>query len=216
MDGFAIPQSASVKNLGVLFDPQLCFDQHIRSITRIAFFHLRNIARIRPMLSAADAETLIHAFVSSRLDYCNALFSGLPNSTTKSLQLVHNAAARLLTRTRKFDHITPILASLHWLPITFRSDFKVLLLTYKALHGLSPSYLKDLIIPYSPSRSLRSSGAGLLSLPKVKKKSAGQRAFAYRAPFLWNRLPSAIREADSVELFKGKLKTHLYNLAFGV
>uniref|UniRef100_A0A8C5CCP5 Reverse transcriptase domain-containing protein n=2 Tax=Gadus morhua TaxID=8049 RepID=A0A8C5CCP5_GADMO len=216
LDGFAIPQSASVRNLGVLFDPQLCFDQHIRSITRIAFFHLRNIARIRSMLSEVDAETLIHAFVSSRLDYCNALFSGLPNSTIKSLQLVHNAAARLLTRTRKFDHITPILASLHWLPITFRSDFKVLLLTYKALHGLSPLYLKDLIIPYSPSRSLRSSGAGLLSLPKVKKKSAGQRAFAYRAPFLWNRLPSAIREADSVELFKGKLKTHLYNLAFGV
>uniref|UniRef100_A0A8C5AGF3 Reverse transcriptase domain-containing protein n=1 Tax=Gadus morhua TaxID=8049 RepID=A0A8C5AGF3_GADMO len=216
LDGFAIPQSASVRNLGVLFDPQLCFDQHIRSITRIAFFHLRNIARIRSMLSVVDAETLIHAFVSSRLDYCNALFSGLPNSTTKSLQLVHNAAARLLTRTRKFDHITPILASLHWLPITFRSDFKVLLLTYKALHGLSPLYLKDLIIPYSPSRSLRSSGAGLLSLPKVKKKSAGQRALAYRAPFLWNRLPSAIREADSVELFKGKLKTHLYNLAFGV
>ena len=120
-----------------------------------------------------------------------------------------------LTRTRKFDHITPILASLHWLPITFRSDFKLLLLTYKALHGLSPSYLKDLIIPYSLSRSLRSSGAGLLSLPKVKKKSAGQRAFAYRAPFLWNRLPLVIREADSVDLFKGKLKTHLYNLAFG-
>ena len=79
LDGFAIPQSASVRNLGVLFDPQLCFDQHIRSITRIAFFHLRNIARIRSMLSVVDAETLIHAFVSSRLDYCNALFSGLPN-----------------------------------------------------------------------------------------------------------------------------------------
>ena len=147
----------------VLFDPQLCFDQHIRSITRIAFFHLRNIAKIRPISSAADADKLIHR-----------------------------------------------------LSITSRADFKLQLLTYKALHGLSPSYLKDLIIPYSPSRSLRSSGAGLLSLPKVKKKSAGQRAFAYRAPFLWNRLPSAIREADSVELFKGKLKTHLYNLAFGV
>ena len=167
------------------------------------------------MLSAADAETLIYAFVSSILDNCNALFSGLPNYTTKSLQLVQNAAARLLTRTRRFDHITPILATLHWLLITFRSDLKVLLLTYKALHGLSPCYLNDLIIPYSPARSLQSSGAGLLSLPKVKKKSAGQRTFAYRAPFLWNRLPSVIREADSVELFKGKLKTHLYNLAFG-
>ena len=109
-----------------------------------------------------------------------------------------------------------LFSPLHWLPISFRSDFKVLLLTYQALHGLSPSYLKDLIIPYNPSRSLRSSGAGLLSLPKVKKKSAGQRAFAYRAPFLWNRLPPVIREADLVELYKGMLKTHLYNLAFGI
>ena len=159
LDGFAIPQSASVKNLGVLFDPQLCFDQHVRSITRNAFFHLRNIEKLTPMLSAADAETLIHAFISSRLDYCNSLFSGLPNSTTRSLQLLQNAAARLLTRTRKFDHITPILASLHWPPMTSRSDFKVLLLTYKALHGLAPSYLKDHIIPYSPFRSLRTSVA---------------------------------------------------------
>jgi hypothetical protein len=111
LDGFAIPQSASVRNLGVLFDPQLCFEQHVRSITRIAFFHLRNIAKIRTMLSAADAETLIHAFISSRLDYCNSLFSGLPNSTTKSLQLVQKAAARLLTRTRRFDHITAILCT---------------------------------------------------------------------------------------------------------
>ena len=124
------------------------------------------------MLSAADAETLIHAFISSRLDYCNSFFWDLPNSTTRSLQLVQNAAARPLNRTRKFDHITPILAFLHWLPITSRSNLKVLLLTYKALHGLAPSYLKDLIIPYSPSQSLRSSGAGLLSLPKVKNKSA--------------------------------------------
>ena len=121
------------------------------------------------MLSAADAETLIHAFISTRLDYCNSFFWDLPNSTTRSLQLVQNAAARLLTKTRKFDHITPILASLHWPPMTSRSDFKVLLLTYKALHGLSPSYLKDLIIPYSPSRSRRSSGAGFLALPKVQK-----------------------------------------------
>jgi hypothetical protein len=121
------------------------------------------------MLSAADAETLIHAFISSRLDYCNSLFSGLPNSTTRSLQLVQHAAARLLARTRKFDHITPILASLHWLQITSRSDFKVLLLSYKALHGLAPSYLKDLIIPYGPSRSLRYSGAGLLSLQRLKR-----------------------------------------------
>ena len=97
------------------------------------------------------------------------VLSGLPNSTTRRLQLVKNAAARLLTRTIKFDHITPILASLHWLPITSRSDFKVLRLTNKALHGLSQAYLKDLIIPYSPSRSLRSSGADLLLYRRLKR-----------------------------------------------
>ena len=95
------------------------------------------------------------SFISSRLDYCNSLLSGLSNSTTRSIQLVENAAARLLTRMRRFDHITSILASLHWLPTTTRLDFEVLLLTYKALHGSAPSYLKDLIIHYSPSRPFR-------------------------------------------------------------
>ena len=107
--------------------------------------------------------------MQSRLDYWNPLFSGLPNSNMRSLELVQNAAATLLTRTRKFDHITSILASLHWLPITSRSDFKVLRLTNKALHGLSQAYLKDLIIPYSPSRSLRSSGADLLLYRRLKR-----------------------------------------------
>ena len=96
---------------------------------------------------------------------------------------------------RKFDHITPILASLYWLQITSKSDFKVLLLTYKALHGLAPSYLKDLIIPYSPSWSLWPSKAGLLLLPKVKNKSAGQRAFAIEPPS-YRIVCHLIREAD--------------------
>ena len=209
-----INQSSKVKNLGVTFDPALSFDYHIKDITKIAFFHLRNIAKIRPLLNMSDAETLIHAFVSSRLDYCNVLFSGLPKCSTKNLQLVQNAAARILTRTRKFDHITPILTSLHWLPIQARSDFKVLLLTYKSLHGLAPPYLSDLLIPYVPSRALRSQDAGYLIVPRIKKKSAGSRAFSYRAPYLWNRLPLTIREANSTEIFKSRLKTYLFSLSY--
>ncbi|KAK0132375.1 hypothetical protein N1851_032741 [Merluccius polli] len=150
-----------------------------------------------------DAETVIHAFISSRLDYCNALFSGLPNSTTKSLQLVQNATARLLTRTRKFDNIIPILSFLYWLPIKARSDFKVLLLTYKILHGLSPTYLKDLIIPYCPSRPLLSLGAGLPSIPIVQKKPAVNRAFSYRAPIcgpVCNLSSGKLREKAGGEL----------------
>lgn len=213
-DGCVISQSPYVKNLGVKFDPTLSLELHIKETTRTAFYHLRNIARIRPILTKADAEILVHAFVSSRIDYCNVLFSGLPSGRTKMLQLVQNAAARILTNTKKFDHITPVLASLHWLPIQARCDFKVLLLTYKSLHGMAPSYLSDLITPYVPPRALRSQGAGYLSVPAVKKKTAGNRAFSYRAPYLWNSLPASIREAGSIEIFKSKLKTHLFSLSF--
>ncbi|KAI5629767.1 hypothetical protein C0J50_2268, partial [Silurus asotus] len=99
---------------------------------------LRNIAKIRNMMSLQDAEKLVHAFVTSRLDYCNALLSGCASKCINKLQLVQNAAARVLTRSRKYDHITPVLISLHWLPIKSRIDYNILLLTYKALNGLAP------------------------------------------------------------------------------
>ena len=99
----------------------MSFNSHIKQISRTAFFHLRNIAKIRHILSQKDAEKPVHAFVTSRLDYCNSLLSGCPNKSLKTLQLVQNAAARVLTKTRKRDHITPILASLHWLPIRLLS-----------------------------------------------------------------------------------------------
>ena len=85
-----------------------------------------------------DAEKLVHAFLTSRLDYCNSLLSGCLNTSLKTLQLVQNAAACVLTKTRKRDHITPILASLHWLPVKSRIEFKILLLIFLPL--LSSAY----------------------------------------------------------------------------
>jgi len=108
LEGSASAQSPCVSNLGVFVQPMLSFDQHVKSITRTAFFHLRNIAIIRPTLSAVDAEALTHALISPRLVYCNVLFSGSPNSIAKSLQLVQNGIARLLNC---------VLPSFHWLPI---------------------------------------------------------------------------------------------------
>ena len=92
------------------FDPELSFETHIKNTSRIAFFHLRNIAKIRKMLPVHDAKS--QAFV--KLDYCNALLSGCGNVALKPLQLVQNAAARILRRIKCFEHITPVLASLHW------------------------------------------------------------------------------------------------------
>ncbi|TWW67247.1 putative RNA-directed DNA polymerase from transposon X-element [Takifugu flavidus] len=133
LDGISLTSSLSVRNLGVTFDQNLSFNSHIKLVSRSAFFCLRNITKIRKLLTRHDAEKLIHAFVTSRLDYCNSLLSGCPNNSLRSLQLIQNAAARVLTGIDKRDHITPVMALLHWLPVKFRIIFKTLLLTYKVL-----------------------------------------------------------------------------------
>ena len=214
LDGIALASSSTVKNLGVIFDQDMSFNLHIKQVCRTAFFHLRNIVKIRNILSQSDAEKLVHAFVTSRLDYCNSLLSGCPNNSLRNLQLIQNAAARVLTRTSKRDHISPVLASLHWLPVKSRIEFKILLLTYKTVNGQAPSYLKDLIVPYHPNRALRSETAGLLVVPRVSRSRMGGRAFSYQAPLLWNQLPLWVREADTLSTFKIKLKTFLFDKAY--
>ncbi|XP_071398588.1 deoxynucleoside triphosphate triphosphohydrolase SAMHD1-like isoform X2 [Centroberyx affinis] len=155
-------------------------------------------------LTQKDAEILTHAFITSCLDYCNSLFTGLPKKSIRKLQLVQNAAARVLTKTKKMDHITPLLKTLHWLPVSFRIDFKVLLLVYKALNDLAPPYIRDVLSFYVPARSLRSSTALLLDVPYVSHKSTGESAFCVYAPKLWNTLPLDIRMASSLGIFKRK------------
>ncbi|KAK0134910.1 hypothetical protein N1851_029372 [Merluccius polli] len=158
-----------------------------------AFFHLKNISHLRPSLSFTAAETLIHAFITSRLDYCNSILYGTTSKLLHKLQYIQNSAARLLTHTRSRDHITPILQNLHWLPVPQRIQFKILLLTHKALHNQAPSYLTDLLHPYTPPRHLRSSDANLLTVPKTKHRTWGDRAFSVAATTLWNSLPKHIR-----------------------
>ncbi len=131
----------------MLFDSNLSFDSHVSSICKTEFFHLKNISKLRPM---SNAETLIHLFMASSLDYCNALLGGCYARLTNKLQMVQNAAARVLTRTRKYDHINPVLSTLHWLPIKHSIDFKILLITFKALNGLAPQYLNKLLSHFIP------------------------------------------------------------------
>ncbi len=166
------------------------------------------------MLSMSNAEKLIHAFMTSRLDYCNALLGGCTARLINKLQMVQNAAARVLTRTRKYDHISPVLSTLHWLPTKHRIDFKILLITYKALNGLVPQYLSELLSHYSPPRPLHSQNSGHLIIPRISKSTTGGRSFSYLAPKLWNNLPNTVREADTLCQIKSRLKTHLFNLAY--
>ena len=143
------------------------------------------------------------------------MFYGLPQSQYDRLQRVLNAAARVVFLIPKFDHITPILIGLHWLPVRYRVIFKILLLVYKALHGNAPPYISDLLIPkHIGSYSLRSNEQNLLIVPKTMRKAFGDRAFAKAGPFLWNELLADIREASTEETFKSRIKTFLFKKAF--
>ncbi len=167
--------SSSVRNLGVLFDSIISFDCHVSSVCKTAFFHLKNIIKLRPMLSKSNAEMLIHVFMTSRLDYCNALLGGCSAHLINKLQMVQNAATRVLTRTRNYDHISSVPSTLHWIPIKYCIDFKIVLITYKVLNGLALQYLSELLSHYSPPRPLRSQNSGHLIIPRISKSTAGGR-----------------------------------------
>ena len=146
----------SARNLGVMIDDQLTFKVHVASIARSCRYALYNIRRIRPYLTQQATQLLVQALVISRIDYCNSLLAGLPACTFKPLQMIQNAAARLVFNLPKTAHVTPLLISLHWLPVAARTKFKALLLAYKTVTKMAPAYLDSLIQVYTPSRPLRS------------------------------------------------------------
>ena len=200
---------SKARNRGVILDRTMSMEKHISHVCQSAYYQLRRIAEIRHCLTFGAAENIIHALITSRLDFCNSLLAGLPSSAISRLQAVQNAAARLLMGIRKYDHISPTLRELHWLPVYYRVQYKILLLTYKALHKLSPSYITELISERQLRPGLRSSGL-ILQVPSTRLKTYGDRAFSSIAPRLWNALPINLRNCDKLETFKSGLKTHLF------
>ena len=210
-----IKPTTSVRNLGAYFDSAMTMDSHVTAVAKAASISIRNIDRIRKHLTREAAETLTHAFVTSRIDTCNSLLYGVNNSQLDRLQRLQNIAARMITYTKKREHITPVLAQLHWLPIEQRILYKICLFVYKTIKYDSPKYLTDLIQPYTPARDgLRSSSEQGLLQEKRFKNGWGDRSFQVAAPKIWNSLPEATRLSDSLDSFKTNLKTHLYAKAF--
>ncbi len=159
-------------------------------------------------------EVVVHALVTSRLDYCNTLYSGLPQSSLSQFQAVQNATARPLTGSKKRDHISPVLSSLHWLPVKSRVDFKILLFVYKTFSGCAPSYISEHLVPYCPARALRSLSHLLITVPWCRYKSKSDQDFSVVGPKLWNGLPYHVRSVPSLDIFKSRLNSYFYSLAF--
>ena len=152
---------------------------------------------MRHVLSDETAQMIACSIVASRLDYCNTILYGAPQSSLDKLQRVQNNLARVVCQRSRITDARPLLQSLHWLPIRERILYKTALLTFKTRLASSPPYLADLLQLRLPTRSLRSSDAPLLTVPRTQTALAA-RAFSVAAPTVWNSLPSNVWSCDSL------------------
>ena len=146
------------------------------SVCKSSFIHIRNLGRIKKFVDSSSLECLVHAFITTKLDYCNSLLCGAPSTLINKLQRIQNIVARIISGQGRCEHITPVLKSLHWLPVQQRIKFKTLVLVYKAVNNLAPVYLRELLHPHVPCRGLRSSEKNLLV---VKSNQSNQVLFSH-------------------------------------
>ena len=183
--------------------------QHICKVSSTCFYHLRRLKQVRRILGPQVTASLVSSFVTNRLDYCNALLTGLPKSTISPLQRVQNASARLLTGISVRDHITPALQQLHWLPIQYRIIYKLCILMHLVHTGRSPRYLASLVTASADllaRRGKRSASSQRYEVPRTVLKF-GERAFSYAAPVAWNSLPDELHMLSNTNTFCKQLKT---------
>ena len=173
-----------------------------------------NIKKIRKHLSHDSLVRLVNALVLSHLDYCNALLVGLPDSTIRPLQNVQNSAARVILGLSRFEHISPGLKKLHWLPIKYRIEFKVLTMVFKSLHNEAPTYISDLLELKKSNYSLRSANGINLKEQRSRLKYYGDRAFSVCAHRLWNMLPNNVKSSPNLDIFKKNLETYFFKIDF--
>ena len=166
-------------------------------------------------MSTDATKTLVSEFVLSRLDYCNSLLFGCPQYLLNKLQKVQNNAARLVRRVSKTDHMSPHLASLHWLPIDSRIQYRLSTLCYNCLNSTAPDYFTELLRIYKPASQHRSSSdTSIFCIPTARTLSLGQRSFSYAAPAVWNTLPYDVRSSNTMSSFKSLFKTYLFQQSY--
>ena len=218
VDGSVVVFSEQVKSLGVILDQGLSMKNQLSNTKKKAIYNLINISRISRFIDRGSRMKLIHGLVLTVIDFCNSLYYGLPNCDLHAFQMIINSAARIVEGMPRFsrDRITPVCINLHFLPFKARIEYKICLLTYKALRFGEPKYLADLLTRFSTERdmSLRSIEFDRLDEPMISRLSTVNRCFECSSPRPYNGFPHHIRKMDTVQLFKEKLKTFLFQQAY--
>ena len=207
VNGECIRFADEVKNVGVWLDEHLSMDKHTNKIVSHSHKLLKDIGRIRNILSNKHTDMLVHSVVSSRLDNCNSLFFNMKRENIFKLQKVQNAAARLVARKKKRDSVSSVIKELHWLRVESRIIFKILLLVFKSIHGMCSRNLTQKIT----YKGYNCRPNDYLQLETKKAvTNYGKRMFEYVGPRLWNALPLEVRMEEEIDSFKKKVKTMLF------
>ena len=209
--------SPDLNYLGVLLDQNLTLKSHILNKAKRAAYHLYRIRQIAKFLDLPAKKTLISSLVMSQLDYANAIFINLPNSSIHPNQRIQNQAAKLIMNRDRWDSLTSTMRQLHWLPISYRSKYKVLLLVYRCKNGQAPEYLQQKLSLRNPIRITHAAtDRDILQMPYNKRKTLADHGFSSAGPKLWNTLPPELRSAPTVSIFKKLLKTHLFKICYNL
>ncbi|KAJ1186170.1 hypothetical protein NDU88_002953 [Pleurodeles waltl] len=184
--------------------------KQVNAVSSSCFNTLRMLRRIFKWIPTGTRRTVTQALISSRLDYGNTLYTGIPTKDIQRLQRIQNASARLILGIPRRCHISHHLRDLHWLPVDRRITFKLLTHAHKALHDTGPAYLNTRLNFYVPSRQLRSANFALAIVPRIQRKTSGGRSFSYLAARTWNSLPTSLRQTQDLLTFRRLLKTWLF------
>ncbi|CAH2095156.1 unnamed protein product [Euphydryas editha] len=212
-DNVIIPYSSVVKNLGIFFYVNLSWVHHIKELSKKTFAAVRSLRRLQSFLPISTKTMLAQSLLLSVLDYADASYPNITEEQLNKLERLQNVAIRFVFGLRKFDHVSEFRAKLKWLPIRLRRNLHILSLLYCVLFSpTSPTYMKEKFeFIGDHSKVLRSSENLTLRLPMHKTKFFKQ-SFEVQAILLWNALPLSIRKAESLDIFKRRVKDYYLSL----
>ena len=206
-NGTCVRFISTTKDLGIRIDEHLTFEPQVMALKKDCFRLIRNVIKRRFLFNQTQLKLIINSIIVCKLDYCNALYCGISDCLIQQLQLIQNAAAKAIVGLYKYDHLGNTLKELHWLPISYRIKFKVLLLVYKCINGMGPVYLTSMFKFANFTHNIQ------LIEPRILSQY-GERSFQKAGPKMWNELPLDIKTCNSLESFKVALKTYLFTKAF--
>lgn len=208
--GKEIKRSLAAKDLGVIIDTHLSYDAHVSSTVSSCMAKLGQINRVRKCFPSDTLQLIISALVLSKLFYCSTVWSNTSANNIRKLQALQNFACRIITDTKKYEHITPALKQLGWLPVKEELLYRESVMTYKCVNGMAPQYLCNKLINRSHVHDRNTRNRALLQIP-LHRTTSGQRSFRYRAVTIWNNLESSLKQVISIHSFKKNMKKQMFN-----